>query len=502
MLPRLASASLTALLRPANNSGLSRTLAVAAAQMAGGSGGDTSAALLHFCVVGSGPAGFYTADKLLKRFGADARVDVVEALPTPFGLVRSGVAPDHADTKNVINQFTALATNPRLTFLGNVRVGRDIGLPELRAHYNAVVLCYGAESDRRLGVPGEELPGVLSAREFVWWYNGHPGYRDLPIDLSSTRSVAIAGLGNVAVDCARILLKAADEVAVTDICSHAVEQLRASAVKEVHLLGRRGPVQAAFTPKELRELLGLKGVKVVMDPNAFQLSPECEAEMKATRMKKRVFELLSKTLAEPRQGERSLHIHFLRTPVAVVEQEGRASGVKVEKTRLEAAAQPGGASRALGTGEYETVPADLVLKSIGFKSVGIPGVAFDERAGVVPNLLGQVYAEGDSSFDPGLYVCGWLKRGPSGIIGTNLVDAEQTVDTMLRTRDSFPAVQSPRPGSAGLKALLEQRGVQAVSFQGWQRVDAAEVQRGQAQGKPREKITDVQEMLQLAAGAA
>lgn len=428
-------------------------------------------------------------------------MDIVEALPTPFGLVRSGVAPDHADTKNVINQFTALAGDPRLTFLGNVRVGRDLSLAELRRHYSAVVLCYGAESDRRLGVPGEDLPGVFSAREFVWWYNGHPEYRDLPVDLSRTSSVAIAGLGNVAVDCARILLKPAGDMAATDICSHAVDQLRSSAVKEVHLVGRRGPVQAAFTPKELRELLGLQGVQVVMDPAAFQLTPACEAEMAAARMKKRVFEILSKARAQERQGDRSLHIHFLRSPAEVVEAEGRAAGVRLERTRLEAAAAPGSDQKALGTGEYETIPADIVLKSIGFKSVGIPGVAFDGRAGIVPNKLGQVCGEDGASADPGLYVCGWLKRGPSGIIGTNLVDAEQTVDVMVQTQGSFPAVAAQPAGAAGLRRLLQQRGVQVVSFADWQRVDAEEVRRGQALGKPRDKLTSVEEMLQIARAA-
>lgn len=485
-------------LRPAGGL-LARNFAAAAA--AAGPAAAAASGGLQFCVVGSGPAGFYTADKLLKRFGEGTQVDIVEALPTPFGLVRSGVAPDHADTKNVINQFTQLAQNPRVAFLGNVRVGRDLSLDELRRHYNAVVLSYGAESDRRLGVPGEDLPGVFSAREFVWWYNGHPEYRNLPVDLSRTHSVAIAGLGNVAVDCARVLLKAADDIAPTDICSHAVEQLRNSAVKEVHLLGRRGPVQAAFTPKELREMLSLNGVQVKMDPEAFKLNPACEAEMKGTRMKKRVYDILSKALAEPREGDKSLYIHFLRSPVEVIGREGRAAEVKLEKTRLEAALQPGEDQKARGTGEYDTIPADLVLKSIGFKSVGIPGVAFDSRAGVIPNKHGQVYTEDGSSFEPGLYVCGWLKRGPSGIIGTNLVDAEQTVDTMLQTRDSFRPIEAGQPGAAGLRQLLQDRGVQVVSFGDWERVDAEEVKRGQALGKPRDKLTDVAEMLKIARAA-
>lgn len=489
MLPRIASATAGGLLRPAGALA-ARGFAAAAAAAAGP----------HFCIVGSGPAGFYTADKLLKKFGDEARVDIVEALPTPFGLVRSGVAPDHADTKNVINQFTQLAQDPRISFFGNVRVGRDLSLDELRSYYNAVVLSYGAESDRKLGCPGEDLPGVFSAREFVWWYNGHPAYRDLPIDLSRTRSVAIAGLGNVAVDCARVLLKPVDDLAKTDICSHAVEQLRNSAVKEVHLLGRRGPVQAAFTPKELREMLSLEGVQVKMDPEVFKVSPACEAEMKATRMKKRVFDILSKALAEPKQGDKSLYLHFLRSPAEVVGKDGHAAEVKLEKTRLEPAGE-GKDQKAIGTGEFETIPADIVLKSIGFKSVGIPGVAFDGRRGVIPNQAGQVYTEEGSSFEPGLYVCGWLKRGPSGIIGTNLVDAEQTVDTMDKTKDSFRPVEAAQPGAAGLRQLLSERGVQVVDFKGWQAVDAEEVKRGAALGKPRDKLTSVQEMLQIAAAA-
>ncbi|GAB4816812.1 hypothetical protein N2152v2_003858 [Parachlorella kessleri] len=344
------------------------------------------------------------AASLLKKYGDRARVDVV----------------------NVINQFTQLAQDGRVGFLGNVRVGKDLSLEELRARYNAVVLCYGAESDRPLGVPGENLTGVYSAREFVWWYNGHPHYAGLPIDLSKMRRVAICGLGNVAVDCARVLLQPADAIATTDIASHAVEQLRRSAVEEVHLVGRRGPVQAAFTPKELREVLGLDNVAVRMDAATFALSAADEAELKATRMKKRVFDILFKQLKESKAGAKTLALDFLRNPAEVIgDGQGQVKALKLEKTRLEPPADGKGDQKAVGTGEFETIEVDLVLKSIGFKSVAVPGVHFDPCKGVIPNQGGQVLLEDGSTPDAGLFVCGWLKRGPSGIIGTNLIDAEQ-----------------------------------------------------------------------------
>ena len=471
-----------------------------------------------------------------------------DALPTPFGLVRFGVAPDHPDTKNVINQFTTLAKDPRINFFGNVRLGStSLSLSELRSFYNAVVLAYGAESDRRLGIPGSNLSGIFPAREFVQWYNGHPAAASLPLpNLQNVSSVAICGLGNVALDIARVLLQPVQRLAATDAAMHAVDALRHSAVKEVHLLGRRGPAQAAFTPKELRELLGMEGIRVEVHPEGcLELTSACRAEIKSNRIKKRVMEVLMKAAAVAREmtrfnsEDRVLHLHFLRNPVQYLDKlstrgsssdsfsdsesflgrktdddQGSVAGVRVEVTELQSSDAVGDVQRAIGTSVFEDVPAQLVLESIGYKSCAVDGAPFDDRIGIIPNQLGQVLkveknnnnnSGGKENIDNvevenGLFVCGWLKRGPSGIIGTNLVDAEQTVDTMVRSKESFPAVDALPGGRQGLAALLASRGVEVVDFAGWEKIDAEEVRRGEAVGKPRVKIVDVEEMLAVVAG--
>jgi adrenodoxin-NADP+ reductase len=469
-----------------------------------------------------------------------------ESLPTPFGLVRSGVAPDHQDTKNVINQFSEIARNPQVEFFGNVTVGGgngngdsknnlktttqsssspqsvpNVSLNELRSLYNAVVLAYGAESDRRLGIPGENLkPGVYPAREFVQWYNGHPSAASLQLpDFSTITSVAICGLGNVALDIARVLLQPVDRLALSDAAEHAVAVLRKSAVQDVHLLGRRGPAQAAFTPKELRELLGMEGIKVKIHPQGcLDLNPACAAEVKSNRIKRRVVEVLGKALVEgDKPGERTLHLHFLRSPIKILQTaQGSVAGVRLEHTALQEGTETGAAQKAVGTGITSDLPAQLVLESIGYKSSPIEGAPFNSKLGIIPNQLGQVVAVSSSDDGgstaavpvPGLFVCGWLKRGPSGIIGTNLVDAEQTVDTMVRSQDTFPNLsggdgdggggERGASGRQGLAKLLEERCVNVVDFKGWEAIDAEEVRRGKAVGKPREKIVKVEEMLEIA----
>ncbi|KAG2482330.1 hypothetical protein HYH03_018739 [Edaphochlamys debaryana] len=477
---------------------------------------------LHVCVVGAGPAGFYTIDKLLKRYGDKVHVTLVDRLPTPFGLVRSGVAPDHQDTKNVTNQFSGLAADPRVTFLGHVRVGAgpgaDVSLGELRERHHAVVLSYGAESDRRLGIPGEDGPGVLSARELVWWYNGHPDMRDLPIDLTQVRSVAICGIGNVALDCARALLAPAARFGPTDLAAHALQQLQASGGgREVHLVARRGPVQAACTPKELKELLTECGVAArVAAPEQLSVSAADAAEMKATRIKRRVHELVSKGVADskgvPSGGEaRELYFQFYRSPVEVLRggPGGSVSGLKVEVTEVRPEG-PGGAPVAVGSGRFETLPCQLVLKSIGYRGLPMEGVPFDAKKGVVPNEAGRVLqavpAAGAAppAPEPGLYVVGWLKRGPTGIIGTNLVDAEDTAASVIADTDALLTAGRGRAwpqgpaGAPGLAALLGGRGAAAVGWGGWRRLDEAEVAAGKAGGRAREKVTRVPEMLRIA----
>lgn len=466
---------------------------------------------LHFCVVGSGPAGFYTAEQLLK-WNEDVRVDIVDRLPTPFGLVRSGVAPDHPETKNVINQFTRVLSSERCGFIGNVKLGRDVSLDELRTRYHAVVLAYGAESDRKLAIPGEESKGVFAAREVVWWYNGHPEYASLPIDLTSTDTAVILGQGNVALDIARILLRNIEELAATDIASHALTALRYSTIRRVLIVGRRGPAQAACTAKELREILGLKGVSVRVLEDNMKVTAADEEEMKKSRSHKRVYDLLSKAAiassSTSRASERTIEFVFFRSPVEILSECSSVNGghktlkgIRVEKTRLEA--RPGGPQRALGLGEYEDLPCGLLLRSIGYKSIPVEGLPFDQFKGVVPNEGGRVLKEATSldrqksSVEKGLYVVGWLKRGPTGIIGTNLIDANETVNAILQDveHEMLPELS---PSCKPLETLLHERNIPWVSFDEWQKIDMEEVHRGLVKGKPREKIVSLRDMLDVA----
>ncbi|KAL6753641.1 hypothetical protein V8C86DRAFT_2723128 [Haematococcus lacustris] len=684
---------------------------------------------LHFCVVGSGPAGFYTVDRLLKRLGAAVRVDLLDRLPTPFGLVRSGVAPDHQPTKNVTTQFSGVAADPRVQFFGNVTLGKDVSLQELRRLYTGVVLAYGAESDRQLGIPGEHGQGVLSAREFVWWYNGHPDAQHLQLDLAAVRSVAVCGIGNVALDCARILLQPPARLQPTDIADHALaaldpgshppqpspdptqlqqqqnlqqqqrqqqqQQQSPSAaltevqqhgvglggglccVQHVHLVARRGPVQAACTPKELKELVAELGFIVHASAQQLTVSEADCAVLKASRSKRRVVdiikqavaqaelttttkagsplqspELLSAAAAVPsssssqatwteapsassndtQQGaghgsaSRHLHFQFYRQPTEVLlDDAGSVRGLRVEVTHL---ITPPGASApvAVGTGVYEDIDAQLLLVSIGYKSLPVAGAPFDAKSGTIPHRGGRVLQavggplkaaaageeqgpqngisrggaadagkregvtlgvseelrgkgwEGAQGVVPGLYVVGWLKRGPTGIIGTNALDAEDTVASILEDiaaaqqgkQDGGPATSTPSAGTSlpgslfngcvepgtiargagstsdstplgltadglggvshgclqqhqrdegtsqamrgppgatlhaqateGLRALLKERGVRMVGWDGWKLIDDAEVQAGKAAGKVRRKLVSVEECLRVASG--
>ncbi|CAM6083606.1 unnamed protein product [Calypogeia fissa] len=460
---------------------------------------------LQICVVGSGPAGFYTAEKMLKRF-SDAKVDIIDRLPTPFGLVRSGVAPDHPETKLVINQFSRVASSERCSFFGNVCLGQDISLGVLRRLYHVVVLAYGAESDRQLRIPGEELPGVHSAREFVWWYNGHPDCVSLPVDLKGTDTAVILGQGNVALDVARILLRPTSELGTTDISEHALAALRESQIRRVYLVGRRGPVQAACTAKELREILGMQTVDVKIHQADLPTSPLDLDEMKKSRSHKRVYELFCKAATATSSGlvrkERELHFSFFRSPVALSPSRdgARLGGVRLEKTFLQDAGGRG--QRAVGTGEFEDLECGLAFKSIGYKSLPVPDLTFDHERGIVPNERGRVLAYGEAigNVERGLYAVGWLKRGPTGIIGTNLICAEETVESIAddHSRGLLPTNSVGFLGGLGLQRLLEEQRVQTISFKEWQNINQKEVELGTLRGKPREKIVVREEMLKIA----
>ncbi|GMH03307.1 hypothetical protein Nepgr_005146 [Nepenthes gracilis] len=462
---------------------------------------------LRVCVVGSGPAGFYTAEKMSKAHQT-AEVDILDRLPTPFGLVRSGVAPDHPETKVVVNQFSRVAQNGRCMFFGNVKLGSSVSLKEIRDLYHVVVLAYGAESDRVLGIPGEELEGIYSAREFVWWYNGHPDCRNLAPDLQSTDTAVILGQGNVALDVARILLRPTVELGTTDVANHALTALQESSIRKVYLVGRRGPVQVACTAKELREVFGIKDLYIHIQESDLHKTLADEEEMKNNRIRRRVNELLCKAARSQSPnlgtGQRELHFVFFRQPDRLLDSEerrGHVSSVRFERTTLKAME---GKQIAVGNGEFEDIECGLVLKSIGYKSVAVDGLPFDPYKGVVPNVSGRVLhsTKGDQMLlEEGLYVCGWLKRGPTGIIATNLYCAEETVASITEDleRGQLASMSSlPKHGREGLLQLLDSRNVKAVPFTGWEKIDAEEKRRGSLINKPREKIPSWEELLAVA----
>ncbi|XP_067164426.1 NADPH:adrenodoxin oxidoreductase, mitochondrial isoform X2 [Apteryx mantelli] len=450
------------------------------------------------CVVGSGPAGFYTAQHILKHHDL-ARVDIYEKLPVPFGLVRFGVAPDHPEVKNVINTFTHTARSDRCAYYGNVTVGRDVTVGELQQAYHAVVLSYGAEDNRVLGIPGENLSGVYSARAFVGWYNGLPENQDLKPDLSCETAL-ILGHGNVALDVARILLSPLDLLRKTDITDSSLAALACSKVKRVWLVGRRGPLQVAFTIKELREMINLPGARPVLDPADF--AGLGNAVKDAPRPRKRLTELMIKTASE-KPGEKTVAaqvaaaarewgLRFQRSPQEVLPTADgrRARGVRMALTQLEGS---GDSAKAVPTGDVEELECGLVLSSIGYQSLPLdPAVPFDPQRGIIPNSSGRV--EGA----PGLYCSGWVKRGPTGVIITTMNDSFDTAQSVLEDLQAGVLdVSASREGFGAVGSILRSRGVRPVSFSDWEKIDAAEVARGKAAGKPREKIVDPEEMLQL-----
>jgi ferredoxin--NADP+ reductase len=445
---------------------------------------------LRVAVVGSGPSGFYAAEALFAA-GVPVLVDMYESLPAPFGLVRYGVAPDHPKIKNIISRYEKAAANPSFAFFGNVQVGRDIAVEEMRRYYDAILFANGAQTDRRLGIPGEDLVGSYTATEFVAWYNGHPEYRDRGFDLSHECAVVI-GQGNVAVDVARILAKTVDELKTTDIAAHALEALAESKVREVRMIGRRGPVQAAFTPPELKELGELADCDTVVDPGELILNDASRAELEVLKWREaqKNYDLLTELAARPPSGKsRRLLIQFCRGP-AELRGAHRLEGVVLERNAL--AGEPG-AQKAKGTGVKEVVSCGALFRSVGYRGVAMPGVPFDEKGGVMPNLGGRVTRDGAPV--PGLYAAGWIKRGPSGIIGTNKPCSFETVKALIADVPSLP--RCSEPSREAVLALIASRGTRVVSYADWRRIDAAEVARGAAAGKPREKFVTVGEMLRV-----
>lgn len=445
---------------------------------------------LRVAIIGSGPSAFYAAESLFKS-GKNIVVNMFERLPAPYGLVRYGVAPDHAKIKNVTKVYDKTAEHAGYEYFGNVTFGKDINLHELRKFHDAVIFANGADSDRRLGIQGEDLLGSHTATEFVAWYNGHPLFQDRIFDLSNEVAVVI-GQGNVAVDVCRILCKTVDELKNTDISKKALDVLSTSKIREVHMIGRRGPVQAAFTPVEIREFGELADCAPVVDKKDLEInySSQVELEDPKNAPKRKNFEIL-KSLSEmdPGNKRKRFFIHFRKSPVAL---GGAKRLEKVFLERNELVGEPG-KQKSRGTGEKEVIVSGLLFRSVGYRGRPLDGVPFNEAWGTIANEHGRV-ADSEHIFS-GLYTSGWIKRGPSGIIGTNKPDSEETVKLLMDDMGSLNPCKDPHTKS--LKTLLEKKGVRYISFADWKKIDAAEIANGEKVGKPREKFTNTEDMLKV-----
>ncbi len=430
----------------------------------------------HVAVIGSGPAGYYSAEALQKVMGENVRIDVIDRLPTPFGLVRSGVAPDHQSLKAVSKRYEKVALSDNVRFVGNVCIGRDVSVDELKHLYDAIIFATGAPNDRPIGIPGDDLPGVIGSAAFVGWYNGHPEFVRLEPPLDSGAAVVI-GNGNVALDVARILAKTTAEFTGSDIVGHALDALARSSIRNIHVLGRRGPHQIQMTPKELGELGHLEDTAPRVDPA--DLPPDADDAALEPGQRKSVAHLREFARAEAAK-KKIIEFDFFAMPVAI-EGDGKVERVIVERTRLDEKL------RATGTGERYAIDCGLVVSAIGYKTPPIDGVPFDDRLGRFANDEGVIEA-GENG---GLYCVGWARRGPTGTIGTNRPDGYEVAEKIAA---ALANGAGDKAGRAGLDALLATRGVDIVTFRDWQKIEAAEAARAR-EGSPREKFTAIEEML-------
>jgi ferredoxin--NADP+ reductase len=444
---------------------------------------------LRVAIVGSGPAGFYMADHVLKHEGTHAEVDMFDRLPTPYGLVRFGVAPDHPKIKSVIRVYEKTAARPEFRFFGNVDVGTDVTVDQLRERYHAVVFAYGTSVDRHLGIPGEDLPGSHSATEFVNWYNAHPDFADREFDLSCERVVVI-GNGNVATDVARMLALTREELEGTDTAPYAIEALADCGVKEIVVLGRRGPAQASFTNPEVRELGELVDADIDVDQGEMELdevSREWLDSDDADPTNRRNVDIFTEfSQRQPEGKNKKVVMRFLRSPVEI-QGDGKVERVVVARNELQR--DDSGRIRAVDTGERETIECGMVLRSID-------GVPFDEGRGLIHNDGGRIH-DGSGDAVPGLYAVGWIKRGPSGVIGTNKKDAQETVDKLFADLEAG-VLPEPDPASdrGAIESLLAERKPDHVTFEGWQAIDAAEIEAGKPHGRPRVKFCRVDQLVE------
>jgi ferredoxin--NADP+ reductase len=450
----------------------------------------------HVAIVGSGPSGYFAAASLLKfadaTDDADVRVDMLEMLPTPWGLVRSGVAPDHPKIKSISAQFEKTAMDPRFRFFGNIVVGDHVQAAELAERYDAVIYAVGAQSDRSLGIAGEELPGSVAAVDFVGWYNAHPHFEEMAPDISSGRAVVV-GNGNVALDVARILVTDPDVLAETDIADHALQSLHDRGVEEVLIVGRRGPLQAPFTTLELRELGHLEGladVDVIVDPADFADISDEDIEAAGKTVKNNIKVLRGYAEREPRGAKRRIVFRFRTSPIEI-KGDGRVESIVLGRNQL---VEDNGRVIAKDTGEREEVPAQLVVRAVGYRGVPTPGLPFDERSGTIPHTAGRI----DGSHNE--YVVGWIKRGPTGVIGSNKSDSQETVDTLVSDLSDAEPTGADATYSQTLVEWLLERQPKLITDDHWKLINEHERAAGEPHGRPRVKVTSVAELLRIGHG--
>ena len=450
----------------------------------------------HVAIVGSGPSGYFAAASLLKfadaTEDADVRVDMLEMLPTPWGLVRSGVAPDHPKIKSISAQFEKTALDPRFRFFGNIVVGDHVQAAELAERYDAVIYAVGAQSDRSLGIPGEDLPGSVAAVDFVGWYNAHPHFEEMAPDISSGRAVVI-GNGNVALDVARILVTDPDVLATTDIADHALQSLHDRGVEEVLVVGRRGPLQAPFTTLELRELGDLEGlgdVDVIIDPADFADISDADLEAASKVVRNNIKVLRGYSEQSPKGAKRRIVFRFRTSPIEI-KGEGRVESIVLGRNEL---VDDNGRIVAKDTGQREEVPAQLVVRAVGYKGVPTPGLPFDERSGTIPHTDGRI----DGSRNE--YVVGWIKRGPTGVIGSNKKDSQDTVDTLLADLSGAELSDADDSRSQDLVEWLLARQPKLVTDDHWKLINEYERSAGEPHGRPRVKLTSIAELLRIGHG--
>jgi len=450
--------------------------------------------LYRVAILGSGPAGFFAADHLFKNNELNIEIDMYDKLPTPFGLVRSGVAPDHQKIKTVTKVYDKIAANPKFKFFGLIEYGNHITLEDLKHHYHQVLFATGAQTDRRMNIPGEDLNRSHTATEFVAWYNGHPDFADLEFDLSGEK-IAIIGMGNVAVDVARILCRSEEELSKTDIAGYAFEKLANSNIKEIYMIGRRGPAQAAFTNPELKELGNLETADCLILKDESEVD-ELTAQHLIDNLERSVekkLEIISEFSNHTKTKEKSLTIRFLLSPTEIIpDEDGNVKAIKLVKNVL--SKSDDGSLRPKATEENEILEVDMVFRSIGYRGIPLPEVPFKESWGIIPNIRGRVADEEENNTLTGLYVTGWIKRGPTGVIGTNKRDSGETVALMIEDIKNNNTFRPENPTSDKIETLIKERNPEYINYEDWLKIDSEEIARGEKVGRPRVKFTKIDDI--------